>query len=396
MAKKQNYDRVLKDPVALDEIRKWVNACRSGLRPTLSACGLVKEIGYQGSELNRELVALIKLDASDSKSFSASVEEALKKPGIRSKLFPQLAALIFNLNPLDQLTRLVSFAGLDAALSKVSAPVESLTVVMNSEEVDRKAQSDAIVLAADQIFNALGKMDGERKLLMLRIVCLIHLAFRWSIEVANEEPDLVGKLSERFYNYLGVPLSDRSLERLNNECASIVSRIQTDQEPLSVLMPNFTTWWESLFIEINRRGSMLLADLAPQLRALPGNPFKKIVEGTTSEVEELEDEGVVQAKKKDQSEDCENEQCLDPVIKAAIALRKTSADVRPRKFARRLRSTERGLGVFVCDVYEGLGRSDIADVLEGLRAVEEKTRLAIEVVEAKERQAGQEGESCHE
>lgn len=271
MSEKQKYAEILDDPDAILRIQKWVSEHRNGLKSRISAFELATQLEYP--ELNRELVVLRDIRLDDDTSFNECVLKGLKKKGVRKKLLPELAATVFGRDPRDVFNRLISFSDLEGTLRGLSVPVEAVAQSFSCEKSNVEDQAEALFGALDALFASLEKMDLERKLIILRIVCLVHLTFVWSAQV-DAGSDITEQVGRRFLDYLGVPDSERSLSRLKKDVGKIVSRILSVEQPLSVLIPEFEDWWRSLFLEIDMRGEELLKQLNPGLSNLPGDPFQ--------------------------------------------------------------------------------------------------------------------------
>jgi len=270
MSKKQKYAEILDDPDAIQCIREWVSEHKNGFNSVISANELSQRLG--DPELKRELVILRDICFDDDASFSEGVKKGLKKKGVRKKLLPTLAAMVFGRDPSDVFNRLMNFPDFERMLRGVSAPVEVMANTFSSENSSFESQTDALFGAMDALFATLEKMDLERKLIILRIVCVLHLTFIWSAQV-DAGSEITERVGRRFYDYLGLPDSERSLNRLRSGVAIVVSRILTDTQPFSVLIPEFEQWFRSLFLEIDMRGAELLMKHNRELRQLPGNPF---------------------------------------------------------------------------------------------------------------------------
>ena len=271
MSKKQKYAEILDDSEAIQCIREWLLEHRNGFKSPTSAHRLAKQLGYP--ELNRELVVLREIRFDDDASFSECVLKGLKKRGVRKKLLPALAAKVFGRDPSEVFNRLISFSDLERTLRGVSAPVEAVAKPLSSDGSSVEDQAEALFSAMDSLFMALEAMDRERHLVLLRIVCVLHLIFEWSAQV-NADCEITEQVSRRFFDCLGIPDSERSLSRLRLGVATIVSGILPGEQPISVLIPEFEEWWRSLFLEIDMRGTEFLEELTPELRQLPGNPFR--------------------------------------------------------------------------------------------------------------------------
>ncbi|MGJ8640079.1 MAG: hypothetical protein ACSHYA_11885 [Opitutaceae bacterium] len=353
MSGKQNFAAVLNDLRAINRIKKWVHEKQAGMSPSISASELAIELG--DSELQREINALVVLNAQSAKTLCAGVQETIRTKRVRKRLFPELAVLVFGIDMHEQLNTLISSAGLTSALNELSTPVNSLIRVCDATGGAHQEQGVALLKAADALFYALDAVDEERQLIILRIVCLLHLGFRWDSEVKYCGSDVMSRLCARFFEYLKVPGSARSIDRLKSVVKGVVSKINESEEPETVLMSDYINWWQSLFHVINCRGRELLVEFSSELKLLPGNPFC-LTDGDQSR------------ERKDVSKH------TDPVTEAAKALRGAESTVRPKMIARKFRSLSKGMEVLDYDLYDDLDQTDLGELHAESQAVEEKAR----------------------